>query len=89
MITFLSTVLAVVVILLLGAIARIGAIHKELVTIDREQHAQNKEILDLIKHKAESTEILLEHIEILKYLCEQDPMLRKHAIPYTGPIGEA
>lgn len=89
MIIFLSAVLAVVTVLLLGAIARIGVIHKELITIDREQHNQNKEILDLIKHKAESTEILLQHIEILKYLCEQDPMLRKHTIPYMGPIGEA
>ncbi len=89
MIIFLSTVLALVVILLLVAIARIGAMQRELIVIDREQHNQNKEILDLIKHKAESTEILLQHIEILKYLCEQDPMLRKHTIPYMGPIGEA
>lgn len=34
-------------------------------------------------------EMLLTHIEVLKYLVDQDPILGKTKIPYTGVIGEA
>ena len=89
MITALSIILGITVLFLLSAIAHIQAIQKELVELNKEQHTQNKDIIDLLKYKNDSTEMLLQHIEILKYLCEQDPMLRKHTIPYMGPIGEA
>ena len=62
---------------------------KQLVEIDKEQHTQNKEIMDLMKHQAEHQEMLLQHIEILKYLIEQDPKLSSGKMYYTGPIGEA
>ena len=66
----------------------IGFIKKELIEIDKEQHQQNKEIMDLMRYKLQHDEMLLQHIEILKYLVEQDPMLSKRPL-YTGPIGEA
>lgn len=85
----LSIILTVVVLFLLAAIIHIKAIQKELEQLDKEQHTQNMDIILLLKHKQEITEILLQHIEILKYLCDKDPLLGKTSIPYTGPIGEA
>jgi hypothetical protein len=34
-------------------------------------------------------EMLLQHIEILKYLIEQDPQLGRIRMPYGGVVGEA
>jgi hypothetical protein len=34
-------------------------------------------------------EMLLQHIEILKYLVEQDPKLNSGKMYFTGPIGKA
>lgn len=89
MIIILSIVLAITVIFLLAAIAHIRAIQKELEALGKEQHTQNMDIINLLRYKQDSTEMLLQHIDILKYLCDQDPMLRKHTMPYMGPIGEA
>lgn len=89
MIIVLSIALVVTVFYLLAAIAHIRAIQKELEDLGKEQHTQNMDIINLLKYKNESSEMLLQHIEILKYLCEKDPLLGKMRIPYTGPIGEA
>jgi len=62
---------------------------KQLKLVDREQHQQNKEIMELMKYKSQHDEMLLQHIEILKYLIEQDPKLNSGKIYYTGPVGEA
>jgi len=62
---------------------------KQLELVDREQHQQNKEIMELMKYKSQHDEMLLQHIEILKYLIEQDPKLNSGKIYYTGPVGEA
>jgi len=67
----------------------IGSLNKQLMLLDREQHSQNKEIILLMKSKMQHDEMLLQHIEILKYLVEQDPMLSRTKVPYMGVIGEA
>ena len=61
-----------------------------MIEIDKEQHTQNQDIINLMKVKIQHEEILLQHIEILKYLVEQDPKLNAgKKIYFTGPIGEA
>ena len=89
MITALSVLLTVTIVFLLSAIAHIKAIQKELIELGKEQHEQNREIIELMKYRKESSEMLLQHIEILQYLCDRDPMLSRSVFPYTGPIGEA
>jgi amino acid transporter len=85
----LSIVLAITVFFLLGALAIIGKMQKQLELIDREQHAQNKDIMDLIKYKIQSQEMLIQHVDILKYLVDRDEVLGKKVTFYTGPMGEA
>ena len=67
----------------------IGSLNKQLILLDKEQHQQNKEIMDLMKYKLQHDEMLLQHIEILKYLVEQDPKLNSGKMYFTGPVGEA
>jgi len=68
----------------------VKALTKQLEVVDREQHQQNKEIMELIKNNYQHQEMLLQHIEILKYLIEQDPKLNSNnKIYFTGPVGEA
>jgi hypothetical protein len=76
-------------IFLIAAIIHIMKIQKELIEIDREQHQQNKEIMELMKYKSQHDEMLLQHIDILKYLIEQNPKLNAGKIYYTGPVGKA
>ena len=79
-------ILFVLVMLLSGVV---GGINKQLIEVDKEQHNQNKEIIELMKGKMQHQDMLLVHIEIIKYLVEQDPILGKTKIPYTGVVGEA
>ena len=88
-IIILTGVLTLITLFLMSAILHIGKIQKELIEIDREQHNQNKEILGLMKTKMQHQEMLLQHIEILKYLVEQDPQLGRMRVPYGGVVGEA
>jgi len=67
----------------------VKALTKQLEVVDREQHQQNKEIMELIKNNYQHQEMLLQHIEILKYLVEQDPKLNSGKLYFTGPVGEA
>jgi ankyrin repeat protein len=64
-------------------------IQKELEAIDREQHEQNQDIIKLMKNNTQHQEMLLQHIDILKYLIEQDPKLNSGKLYFTGPVGEA
>ena len=89
MITALWITLGITILLLLAAIAHITKIQKELEGIDREQHTQNMDVLNLMKKHYTHEEILLQHIEILKYLCEKDPLLNGTSKLYMGPVGEA
>ena len=88
MVILLSVTVICLAIFLASAVLHIAKIQKELIEIDREQHTQNMDIINLIKDNQTIKEMLLQHIEILKYLCEQDPTLGKKVM-YTGPIGEA
>ena len=85
----LAGLLALTILFLISAILHIGKIQKELEAIDREQHEQNQEMIKLMKSHMTHQEMLLQHIEILKYLVEQDPQLGKIRIPYGGVVGEA
>ena len=88
MVILLFTLIIALAILLVSAILHIKKIQDELVAIDREQHTQNMDIMELIKHRQQTTEMLLQHIDILKYLVEQDPMLSKQK-KWNMPVGEA
>jgi len=88
MIIFLFTLIGVLAIFLSAAIIHIVKIQQELIVIDKEQHIQNKDIINLMKDDQAIKEMLMQHIEILKYLCDQDPALGRKVM-YTGPIGEA
>jgi predicted PurR-regulated permease PerM len=86
-------IMSIVIIALFGFILILNDmlrnLTKQLELVDREQHQQNKEIMELMKYKSQHDEMLLQHIEILKYLIEQDPKLNAGKIYYTGPVGEA
>ena len=89
MVILLFTLIAVLAIFLIAAIIHIKKIQDELIGIDREQHEQNQDIIKLMKYKLQHDEMLLQHIEILKYLIEQDPKLNAGKMYFTGPMGEA
>jgi type IV secretory pathway component VirB8 len=89
MVIILFTLIAILTIFLISAIIHIKKIQDELVGIDREQHEQNQDIIKLMKYKLQHDEMLLQHIEILKYLVEQDPKLNAGKMYFTGPMGEA
>ena len=86
-------VMSIVIIALFGFILILNDmlrnLTKQLELVDKEQHQQNKEIMELMKYKSQHDEMLLQHIEILKYLIEQDPKLSSGKMYYTGPVGEA
>ena len=90
MITFiLAGVLGLTILFLLSAILHIHKIQKELVEIDKEQHTQNMDMIEMMKKHHTHQEMLLQHIEILKYLVEQDPKLNSGKMYFMGPVGEA
>ena len=96
MIIFLTIAVTVLSIFLISSIIHIRLIQKELIEIDKEQHQQNQDVINLIKShiKNQDTlsthqEMLLQHIEILKYLVEQDPKLNAGKSYFMGPVGEA
>ena len=89
MIIALSVALGFMFFMLIGALSLLGKIQKQLIDIDKEQHTQNKDIIDLIKFRAEAGQMFLQHIEILQYLVDKDDMLGKKKVYYKGPMGEA
>jgi len=89
MVTILIVAVIVLAILVVGLTHSNMEIKQQLEALDREQHSQNMDIIRLMKEKAKHDEMLLQHIEILKYLVEQDPKLNSNRIYFTGPIGEA
>ncbi len=89
MVTVLLVAVIVLTILVVGLTHSNMEIKQQLEALDREQHNQNMDIIKLMKDKVQHDEMLLQHIEILKYLVEQDPQLGKVRIPYPGVIGEA
>jgi flagellar basal body-associated protein FliL len=90
MVTILLVAVIVLAILTVGLIHFIFEMKQQLEALDREQHTQNMDIMKLMKEDNEIRTMLLQHIEILKYLVEQDPKLNSNKkIYFTGPIGEA
>ena len=89
MMVILFTIISVLAIFLISTILHIMKIQKELEAIDREQHEQNQDIIKLMKNNTQHQEMLLQHIDILKYLIEQDPKLNSGKLYFTGPVGEA
>ena len=75
-IVVLSALLAIVSVLLVGALLHINEIKQQIIDIDKMQHVQNKELIEFIKFRNEATTMLLQHIDILKYLVEKDPALK-------------
>ncbi len=90
MIEILFIIISVLAIFLISAILHISKLQKQVNLLDKEQHTQNNEIAVLMRNHLKHQGMLLEHIEILKYLVEQDPKLNAgNKIYFTGPIGEA
>jgi hypothetical protein len=73
---------------LFTAILYINKLQKQVNLLDKEQHVQNEDIYKLMKENYELKGMLLQHIDILKYLVEQDPMLTKSK-KWSMPMGEA
>jgi hypothetical protein len=85
----LFLVLGIVSLFLISAIFHIHKLQQQVNLLDKEQHTQNNEIAVLMRNHLKHQEMLLQHIEILKYLVEQDPKLNAGKIYFTGPIGKA
>lgn len=86
------TIYALIIVLttfLFTAILHISKLQKQVNLLDKEQHVQNEDIYKLMKENNELKGMLLQHIEILKYLVEQDPKLNSGKMYFTGPMGEA
>jgi hypothetical protein len=79
-----------VILLILGCVVvYLAKRHDMLMNMDKEQHSQNKDIIALLKYRNESSAILLQHAEILKYLIEQDVTLNKIKYSMGDVVGEA
>ena len=89
MIITLSILLGITMIFLLSAIIHILKIQKELELLGREQHTQNKDIMDLLKYRGESSVVILQHSDVLTYLCDKDPLLNKIKTPISTIVGQA
>ena len=77
MITILFTLIGILAVFLISAIVYIDKLQKQINLLDKEQHNQNKELIEMMRYRQQSSEMLLQHIEILKYLVEKDPVLTK------------
>ena len=84
----LLVALIIVSLFLMSAIIHIGKIQEELEALNKEQHTQNMDVIELIKSRAQHQQMLIQHVEILQYLVEQDPKLGKKVM-YTGVVGQA
>jgi len=76
-----------IVIVALGN--KVLTLQKQVNLLDKEQHTQNNEIAVLMRNHLKHQGMLLEHIDILKYLIEQDPKLNSGKMYFTGPVGKA
>ena len=86
----LSVILSLTIIFLVAAIVHIIKIQEELDALNKEQHTQTVDIIEGMKQHALHQEILLQHIEILKYLVERDDLIGKgKRVIYPTIIGEA
>jgi hypothetical protein len=89
MIIILSILLGVTIVFLVGAILRIDKLKQHIELLDREQHTQNKDIIELLKYRGESSVVILQHSDVLVYLCDRDPLLNKIKTPISTIVGQA
>lgn len=88
-IIILSIALSITIAFLISAIVHIRKIQQELELLGREQHTQNMDIIELMKYRGESSVVILQHSDVLTYLCEQDPLLNKIKTPTSTIVGQA
>jgi hypothetical protein len=89
MIAILTIAIVILSLFVIYLIRHIKLINDELIALDKEQHTQNMDIIDLLKYRGESSVVVLQHSEILKYLIDRDPLLNKMKVPMSNVVGEA
>jgi hypothetical protein len=89
MIIILSILLGVTMLFLASAIIHIRKIQYELIEIDKEQHTQNMDIIELLKVNDDLTKINDEQDKALLFIIQHLVEKEKVTVPYMGPIGEA
>ena len=89
MIIVLSVVIVIMIPFLVGAILRIDKLKQHIELLDREKHAQYKDIIELLKYRGESSVVILQHSDVITYLCDQDPLLNKIKTPMSTVVGQA
>lgn len=90
MIILLSISLLITIIFLIITYVKLKRVNELVRFLDEEQHTQNKDIIELLKYRNESSEMLMQHIEILKYLVERDDLIGKgKRVIYPTVMGEA
>ena len=89
MIIILTILLTVTMLFLASAIIHIRKIQQELIEIDKEQHTQNMDIIELLKVNDDLTKINDEQDKALLFIIQHLVEKEKVTVPYMGPIGEA
>ena len=89
MVILLVIIMTVMAMLLIGSLAMIKRLQDAIINIEKEQHIQNTDIINLIKFRSESVNMLIQHADIIQYLADQDKVLSKSKVKYTGIVGEA
>jgi len=90
MIIILSISLLITIIFLIITYVKLRRVNELVRFLDEEQHTQNKDIIELLKYRAQTQEMLMQHIEILKYLVERDDLIGKgKRVVFPTIIGEA
>ena len=83
MIIILSVIILVMFPLLIGTMLRLNRIQQQLELIDREQHTQNTDMINMLKTNNEQDKAIL---YIIQHIVDKE----KITIPsYMGPMGEA
>ena len=89
-IILLSISLLITIVCLIVMYVKLKRVNELVRFLDEEQHTQNKDIIELLKYRNESSEMLMQHIEILKYLVEKDDLLGNgKRVIYPMVMGEA
>jgi len=88
MIILLSISLIITIVFLIITYIKLKRVNELVRFLDEEQHTQNKDIIELLKYRAQTQEMLMQHIEILKYLVEKDDLIGKKQYPFSI-MGEA
>jgi Tfp pilus assembly protein PilN len=89
MIIILSILLGITIVFLVGIMLRVNKLKQHIELLDREQHTQNKDIIELLKYRGESSVVILQHSDVLMYLCDRDPLLSKIKTPISTIVGQA